>query len=71
MQTNPPPHVLRMQVEFDDLQSRLARLTAFINGPALRDLAVEDQCLLFTQYSVMGLYADTLEKRLARATPPS
>ena len=68
-----PPHVLRMEVELNELRIRHEHLCHFIlsSTSTFRDLAHEDQGLLHLQKAIMEIYAQTLEKRLARARPPS
>ena len=60
-----PPHVQRMIGEKAQNDDRLAKLRAFIESPAFRDLSVKSQEMLTTQAGAMGELSEILAERIA------
>ncbi len=56
----------RMRAEHHELCSLTAKLSAFINDPAFKELDEEDQSLLRAQRSAMLDYERALSSRIAR-----
>lgn len=62
-----PPHVVRMQVESQQLTDRVERLDSFIKGDAFGGLGSFDQMMLRLQLGAMKQYDEILTLRLDRA----
>ena len=59
-----PAYVLRLIDEKQQLDDRLAKLSAFIKTPGFKELKAKSQELLTAQAGAMGEYSDLLKERL-------
>lgn len=60
------PHQQRVADELSALESRVTRLSLYLDSPAFEELSTEDRILLIQQQFVMTQYVDILKKRIAR-----
>lgn len=63
-----PPHIQRVITEYEELNDKINKLNAFINGnPIFRKLDAEERNDMACQLTSMRNYSDTLLSRLTRA----
>lgn len=63
-----PPHIQRVITEYEELNDKIDKLDAFINGnPIFRKLDAEEKNDMAYQLTSMRNYSDTLLSRLTRA----
>ena len=60
------PFQLRVITEKEELDTKIAALSAFLEGEATRNLHIDDLKLLAAQLNVMREYSDILAKRILR-----
>lgn len=60
------PYQQRVVTERDELAGKLGKLNEYLGGSAFTLMPPEDQALLRIQAALMGVYLETLEKRIAR-----
>ena len=60
------PHQQRVIDEQAELETRLGKLTAFLQTDQYSDLDIEDQSLLFRQAVIMKRYLNVLKGQIAR-----
>lgn len=63
------PHEQRVVDEKVDLDTRVAKLTAFLGTEVFAGLPLEDRRLLALQHDVMSAYSEVLGARIARFQP--
>ena len=56
----------RLEIELEDLQTKLTKLGDFTISLAYESLPAVQQGLMLAQYGVMKAYADILEQRLKK-----
>lgn len=63
-----PPHIQRVITEYEELNDKIDKLDAFINGnPIFRKLDAEEKNDMAYQLTSIRNYSDTLLSRLTRA----
>ncbi len=60
-----PPHQQRVVVEASDLDERLQKLSAFIDGDAFKAIDSDEQARLVTQAGAMASYLAVLQERIS------
>lgn len=60
------PHEQRVVLERADLDGKIAKLSAFFDTPAFKQLFPEDRMLLITQHWIMREYSQILDRRIER-----
>lgn len=60
------PHQQRVVAEHDELRTRLDKLQAFIGGPRLAEVSLDEWGDLLEQAEAMGHYLAVLARRIAR-----
>lgn len=59
------PHQQRVIDEKADLDEKLSKLLAFMNGNVIATLSCKEQARLGDQCAIMAMYSDILGKRIA------
>lgn len=65
--TEKQPHVVQMEQERNDLNSKITSLIVLITDTEFRKIPAEDQALLATQLNAMQAYSNILDLRINRA----
>lgn len=63
------PHQVRVVEEKKDLDEKREKLLQFFNTPTFRKLPQSEKTLLRLQHSIMGIYSDILNQRIAGFVP--
>lgn len=63
-------HLERMDLEYNVLEERIGKLSAFMLTPIFRDLPLDERDLLLAQLSGMDTYAVALKARRERSNKP-
>jgi hypothetical protein len=60
-----PTYQSRVVTELRDLDEKIERLSAFVNGDVFQTVEAKERTLLASQLAVMREYADILRDRIA------